>query len=57
MKANEVSTASGSDRVITSPGPTLTQIEDPVANAPGTDLIIRGANQKRDCPTRGRVLL
>jgi hypothetical protein len=32
MIANEVSTGSGSDRVITSPRPTLTQMEDPVAS-------------------------
>lgn len=38
MIANEVSTASGSDRNITSPRPTLTQIEDPVATALGTDV-------------------
>ena len=37
--ADEVSTGRGSDRVISSPRLTLTQIEDPVATAPGTDLM------------------
>lgn len=57
MIANEVSTGSGSDRVVSSPRPALTQIEDPIATAVGTDIIIRAANQKRDCPRHERVLL
>ncbi|MDX6445910.1 MAG: hypothetical protein QOH71_2984 [Blastocatellia bacterium] len=36
---DEVSTGSGSDRVVLLAVPTVAEIEDPVATAPGTDLI------------------
>jgi hypothetical protein len=39
LGSDEVSTGSGSDRVIVLPTLTVTWLDDPVATAPGTDLI------------------